>query len=241
MSGDGEILLEADRVGRRADDGSWLLRDAGLVLRGGDRVGLVGASGAGKSVLLRTLALLDPLDEGEVRFRGRRVHGHDVPRFRSRVIYVHQRAPLFEGDVEQNLARPFRLQVHRQAHRTFDRARALALLARFGRDEDFLGKDAHELSGGEGQIVALVRVLLLDPEVLLLDEATASLDPDGVARAEAMIHDWVDERSDHGARSRALVWVGHQLEQVARLTHGAPLRLESGRPSGAPAPLGESP
>ncbi len=96
--------------------------------------------------------------------------------------------------------------------RRFDPERALALLARLGRDEAFLSQQGANLSGGEGQIVALVRVLLVEPTVLLLDEATASLDPDATRRVEALIVDWRRE-----APERACLWVSHDSAQLGRV------------------------
>ncbi len=219
--------LEAERIGRRASPTQWIVRDVSLSVRPGDRIGLVGPSGSGKSVFLRALALLDPLDEGELRFRGRVVFGRAVPRYRSRVMYAPQRAPLFDGSVLRNLELPFRLKIRRGS--TFDRARAVRLLESLGRSEDFLAQDAQDLSGGEAQIVALTRVLQLDPSVLLLDEPTAALDRDSATLVERVMSAWVHERPDE----RAFVWVGHDLEQVARVVRRT-IRMERGRLSEVP-------
>src|SRR5262249_52565528 len=76
-------MIEARGVGRRNPEGKdWLVRDVSLVLNPGDRLAVVGASGAGKTVLLRTLALLDPLHAGTVLWRGHAVRGRAVPRYR---------------------------------------------------------------------------------------------------------------------------------------------------------------
>ena len=109
-----------------------------LAVNAGDRLGIVGPSGAGKTVLLRSLALLDPLDAGEIRWRGRSVRGDAVPVYRSLAIYLHQRPALFEGTVEDNLRYPFSLTVHRMG--PFDRGRAVELLTLLGRDAAFLAK-----------------------------------------------------------------------------------------------------
>ena len=133
-----------------------------------------GPSGAGKTLLLRALALLDPLDSGEILWTGRPVARDQVPRFRREAIYLHQRSAVLEDNVEAALRQPFSLRVYRQ--RQFDRDRAVSFLEQLGRDEAFLAKRVRDLSGGEMQITALVRALQLDPTVLLLDEPTSALD-----------------------------------------------------------------
>jgi putative ABC transport system ATP-binding protein len=205
-------LLEAQSLGRRrpGDDG-WLLRDINVVVRPGQRVAVIGPTGAGKTLLLRALALLDPLDQGVVRASGQPVRSEAVPSFRSTVIYLHQRPALLEGNVEANLRHPFLLNAHRK-HR-FDRDRVVGLLQGLVRDGSFLEKPHRDLSGGEAQIVALLRALQLDPTVLLLDEPTASLDREAVRAIEGLVDRWYAE----GAGRRAYLWVTHDPVQGDRV------------------------
>jgi putative ABC transport system ATP-binding protein len=216
-------LLEARGLGRRrADDGGWLLRDIQVVLRPGERVAVLGPSGAGKTLLLRALALLDPLDEGVVLSNGQPVRSEAIPVFRSAVIYLHQRPTLFEGSVEANLRHPYSLRVHQNRH--FDRDRVLSLLESLGRDRSFLEKAHRDLSGGEAQIVALLRAIQLGPTILLLDEPTASLDP-GAARAiETLVDRWSAEQPGE----RAFIWISHDSEQARRMA-GRTLRMQAGQ------------
>ena len=162
----GEPLLKTCGLGRRkAGVEEWLLRGICLELRPGDRLSMVGPTGSGKTLLLRALALLDPLDEGTVVWRGRAVRGEAVPRYRQNVVYLHQRPALFEGSVEENLRLPLSLAIHRGA--SFDRGRVLMRLEALGLGETFLEKSARDLSGGEGQIVSLLRAIQLGPSILL--------------------------------------------------------------------------
>lgn len=204
-------ILEARTIGRRLPGSNrWLFHDVSLAIRPGERIALVGSTGAGKTLLLRALALLDPLDAGEVFWNGKLVSS--VPYFRSRVIYLHQRPPLFAGTVEENLRQPFALRTHRG--RRFDRPRILRLLKDVGRRDDFMEKSHRDLSGGERQLVALLRALQLEPTVLLLDEPIAALDAETSRRVERLVRTWQAE----GSRRRAFVWVSHQAAQVARIT-----------------------
>ena len=205
-------LLEAKGLFRRHPDGTrWLLEDASFGLAGKERAALVGASGSGKTLLLRALALLDPVDGGEVCWQGRPVRRDAIPAFRARAIYLHQRPSFDASTVDESLRRPFLLATHRR--QAFDRSRAIGLLDQLGRDAAFLDKNVRDLSGGEIQIAALVRAILLDPAVLLLDEPTAALDAKTSAAVERLISDWVDRSPD----GRAVVWVTHDAEQAARV------------------------
>ena len=203
----------ADNIARRdAQRGQTLLQPTTFALRAGERVAITGSSGSGKSVFLRALALLDPLDAGRILWHGAPVERTAIPRYRRNVAYIRQRPALIDGSVEDNLRYPFELRAYRDVR--FDRARAAGLAVQAGRGEDFLGKRASELSGGEAQIAALIRVLQLAPEVLLLDEPTASLDPASSRAIEALVEAWFDAAPG----AHASMWVSHDLEQAARMS-----------------------
>jgi putative ABC transport system ATP-binding protein len=207
-----QVLLEARNLGRRHPDGRrWLLQDLSLTIDGGTRCAVAGPSGAGKTLLLRALAGLDPLDTGQIAWNGCVVRRDALPAFRGAVVYLHQRPALLEEDVEAALHRPFALRAHR--HRRFDRGRIVGLLERLGRDESFLTKRVGDLSGGEAQLTALLRTMQLDPSVLLLDEPTAALDPRTETAVEQLVTAWAAE---DGAE-RAFLWVTHDAEQARRM------------------------
>lgn len=222
------VIISAQGVGRRdTRTGQWLLQPTDFRLQGGERVALTGRSGAGKSVLLRALALLDPLDSGSLAWRGALLARDAIPGYRRHICYLGQRAALFDGTVEDNLRYPYSLKV--SGRQAFDRQQVLALLEQAGRGEAFLAQRASELSGGEAQVTALVRTLQLQPQVLLLDEPTASLDPESAQRIEQLVGHWL--HADTAAR--AFVWVSHDPQQALRVSNRR-LQIAAGLLSEAP-------
>lgn len=223
-----DILLEAKDLCRFVPGTQqWLLRDVSLTVGRGERLAIVGPTGSGKTLLLRSLALLDPFDTGQILWLGQPIRPQSVPDFRRQVTYLHQRPALIEGTVDDNLRLPFTFGVH--ARDSFDREQVLSMLESVARDADFLSRSWRDLSGGEAQIVALVRVLQLNPTVLLLDEPTASLDTATVDNIEQLITHW-HSKTD---RQRATVWVTHDREQSTRVATRV-LRMNSGRLLGEP-------
>jgi putative ABC transport system ATP-binding protein len=216
-------LLTACELGRRKPvSGGWLFNDVCLEVHPGDWLVISGPSGSGKTVLLRAIAMLDPIDEGIIHLRGRAIPCERVPAYRSEVVYLHQQPALFDGTVAKNLENPYSLKVHRT--RKFDRARIAERLGGLGRDKGLLDRSSRDLSGGEAQIVALLRAIQLDPTVLLLDEPTASLDLAAVCAIEKLIGQWLEEQSD----GRAVVWISHDMAQVRRISTRS-LAMHSGR------------
>ena len=205
-------LIEARGMTRRdAKSGKILLAPTDFSLPAGARIAITGPSGSGKSVFLRALALLDPLDGGSVLWHGQPIPRGAIPRYRRSVAYLRQRPAPAEGTVESLLRYPYTLAVYRDLQ--FDRAHAAQLAAHAGRGDDFLDKRASELSGGEAQIAALLRVLQLEPDVLLLDEPTSALDPDSTRAIESLVGAWFDA----APAARAYMWISHDPAQAARI------------------------
>jgi putative ABC transport system ATP-binding protein len=207
-------VLEAKDLARQLE-GRTLWQRVSFALNSGDRLGLVGPSGAGKTLLLRQLAWLDPLQRGQILLRGRAPTSWTLPVYRSRVAYLPQRAIAFAGTVQQNLNQALGYASHRgqvAGSKPYDEPRILGWLDLLGREAGFLRMAAERLSGGELQLLALLRALQLDPEILLLDEPTASLDPASTGRVEALLHQWLAQGE------RACLLTSHDAAQIERFT-----------------------
>jgi putative ABC transport system ATP-binding protein len=166
-------------------------------------IALLGASGQGKSTLLRILSLLDIPDEGEIRLHNISFRQMEPRDWRMKVCSVAQQAVMLSGSVEDNLKLVSFLH-----KRPFDNQLATHLLSELDLASLDLSKKAADLSGGEKQRISLIRSLLLRPEVLLLDEITASLDVHSKHLVEQTLLGW------HRQEGTTLIWVTHDLEQA---------------------------
>ena len=220
----GDALLDIASLAVSAG-GKVLLGGLDLRLRAGQLVALVGPSGCGKTTLLRALCGLCDVAAGELRLRGRTPEQWGLPAWRRRVTYLAQRpALLVDGTVREELGRPFEYRT--AGGKGLVEARATELLGELGLPEHVLSQQARTLSEGELQRVCLARVLLLEPEVLLLDEPTSALDPEAVAAAERALRQAV------AARGAAALVVTHDPAQAERLGDWVVDLGELGRPEG---------
>ena len=188
------------------------LHSVNLSIAPGERVALIGPNGSGKSTLLRTLHGLLPPSSGEV--------WRDPAR---RQAMLFQRPHLLRLSALANVA--LGLWLDRSLALSWSQARALALRAldRVGL-QAVAAQGGRQLSGGQQQRLALARAWARQPEVLLLDEPTASLDPHAKREVEALI----TEFAQGGAQPLTLVWASHNLGQVKRIATRV-LCLEAGR------------
>ena len=172
-------VLQARHL-RKQFDGQPVLKDVSLEVGKGEVVVIVGPSGCGKSTLLRCLNGLETIDGGEVLLNGEAIHEKkkDLHLIRQKIGMVFQSYDLFPHmDVLDNLLLGPTKVLRRKKAEVIPEAEAL--LARVGL-QDKIHALPRQLSGGQKQRVALVRAMLMHPEILLLDEITAALDPEMV-------------------------------------------------------------
>ncbi len=186
-----------------------------LTIRRGETLAVVGPSGAGKTTLLRLLQFLEAPSEGAVHFEGEPMPGPAPLTVLRRVTTVFQRPVMLDRSVRDNVRFGLRLQGRDDAHAADALVERLALAS-------LASASARTLSGGEIQRVALARAVALAPEVLLLDEPAANLDPANVALVESVLRD--EQR-----RGATLVLVTHNTHEARRLADRTLLLLD-GRP-----------
>ncbi|MFO7894576.1 MAG: ABC transporter ATP-binding protein [Longimicrobiales bacterium] len=200
------VIAIEDLTTKPGDDGAPILRGVSLFIDPGERIVLTGPSGAGKSTLLRCMVLLEQA-EGRVLLDGEAVGPERVRELRRRIGYLPQRPVGIADTIAENLAFP------READgETLDEDGQRALMERLGVGGLGRSRRFDGLSGGEQQRLALVRTLTVKPQVLLLDEPTASLDAENVDAVVDLLTEWVRDRED-----RALLWVSHQAHEVDEL------------------------
>ncbi len=181
----------------------------------GEILVLIGPTGAGKSTLLRMMAGLETYDSGDLEWRGVSYTPRTMTLAqRRRMAYVDQRPRLMAGTLRYNVEYGLRL---RRARETASRVEPL--LRQFGLQPQ-AAQSARSLSGGQVQLVALARAMVLHPDVLLLDEPTAHLDPGNVARVEEMVLNLNRELG------MTVIWATHNLFQARRVSSRIALLLD---------------
>ena len=201
--------IELREVTRRYGD-VVAVRKVSLSAFPGQVLGIVGPSGAGKSTLLRLVDLLESPDEGKLLMEGEpvRVDSPKATEFRRRIGMVLQRPVALNRSVRNNLAYALRIRgiEEEEVFRRVD-----AELKRLGLADRSM-KNAKTLSGGEMQRLCFARATVFDPDILLLDEFAANLDPSNVALLENQLKTFVSSGGN-----RTVVIVTHNLFQARRL------------------------
>ncbi|MCL7415953.1 MAG: ATP-binding cassette domain-containing protein [ANME-2 cluster archaeon] len=196
-----------------------VLRNINLEVERGEIFAIMGPSGAGKTTLLRILNLLEKPDTGSITLDGDTINGtqqsgHSAAR--QRISMVFQSPALFNDTVYNNVA--YSLKVRRM-DKDIIKSKVSQSLRLVGL-EGYENRNAKTLSGGEEQRIAFARAVVFEPDLLLLDEPTANLDPGNVAKIEEVI------RTINRELNTTIIIATHHMNQVRRLADRVGMLLE---------------
>ncbi|MFL5538819.1 MAG: ABC transporter ATP-binding protein [Longimicrobiaceae bacterium] len=206
VPGRGEIEFR-DVWFRYGDEGEWVLRGVGFAARPGERVAIVGATGAGKSTIINLLMRFYEPERGEILLDGVPIHRVPVAELRGRIGLVLQDVFLFSEDVRRNIRLGREDIGDERVHEASRRVGLDPFVARLPSGYAHpLGERGTQLSVGERQLVSFARALAFDPLVLVLDEATSSVDSELEARIEEALRELM--------RGRTSLVIAHRLSTV---------------------------
>ncbi|KAH9951894.1 P-loop containing nucleoside triphosphate hydrolase protein [Amylocystis lapponica] len=217
-----EVLLEVKNAGCSKGPSGPIFSNVNFTVNAGDIMVIQGKSGSGKSTLLKSLAHLN-LYDGELLYRGRTPKSYGIPSFRTRVMYVPQRASLLPGTPREFMEAISTFGSY-NSKSTWSVLRGgkpaisqepIEIADSWGIDEDLWDRAWSNLSGGEMQRIALaIAVGMKTAEILLLDEPTSALDADTSASVEAYLK---NELREPETNLKALIWITHSEEQGRRV------------------------
>lgn len=198
------------------DDNKSILKDITIPINQGDYISVVGPSGSGKSTFLKLCCHLVSPTEGYIIYKNKSIMEYNPIELRKNIAYCFQTPYLFGQTVADNVSFPYQMRGTK-----VDLKRVEKLLVLFNLDKTYLEKDLKKLSGGEKQRIALIRTLLFNPEILLLDEVTSALDIENTLVVENVIK----SLSENGT---TIIWVTHNPEQSKRNANKL-LTIEAGQ------------
>lgn len=215
-----EAILEIEHLIKKYDE-LTVINDLSLSVKKGEVIVIVGSSGCGKSTLLRCLNGLENIQGGSIKLNGEPVlkASKNISEIRRKIGMVFQSYELFPhmNVLDNILLAPVKV-LNRKKEEVKDEA--MALLKRVGLDNKALAYP-RQLSGGQKQRIAIVRALIMHPEVLLFDEVTAALDPEMVREVLEVILDLADE-------GKTMLIVTHEM-QFAKAVADRIILLEEGK------------
>jgi ABC-type multidrug transport system fused ATPase/permease subunit len=187
-----------------------VLKGLDFRIRPGEKIALIGQSGSGKSTITNLIMRFYPVDEGVIKVDGIPIHEYDLSSYRKNIGIVPQEVILFGGTIRENIA-------YGKSHATFDEVRnaarqanALEFIESFPHQfETVVGERGVKLSGGQRQRVAIARAILKDPAILILDEATSSLD----AHSEILVQEALEKLME----GRTSIIIAHRLSTIKKV------------------------
>lgn len=178
------IMIKYDRVSFKVK-GKTIVRNFSLDVKIGEKIVLTGPSGSGKSTILKLLIGAIIPTSGIITFDGHQLDNITIPSIRQKTAYVGQEPILAANSVKEALMLPFTFKAHRNS--LPDKKKIFGLLEKLSLNSDILNQNISKISGGEKQRIALVRAMLLNKKIFLLDETTSALDPESKAAVISLL------------------------------------------------------
>lgn len=206
----GSIVYDEVRFSYPSRKDIEVLKGISIEIQAGERIALVGYSGAGKSTIIQLLLRFYDTDRGDIRIDGKSVKEFNLHNLRRNIAIVPQEVILFGGTIFENIS-------YGKPGATFDevydaalKANALQFIDSFPEKFDTLvGERGIKLSGGQRQRIAIARAILKDPKILILDEATSSLD----AESERLVQEALNELM----KNRTTIVIAHRLATIHKV------------------------
>lgn len=184
-----------------------VLKGIDLTIKAGQKVALVGASGAGKSTIVQLLLQFYKVDNGEILVDGQSIYAYDLSKYRQNIAIVPQEVILFGGTIRENILYGKPDATEQEVIEAAQQANAWDFIRSFPDGLDtIVGERGVKLSGGQRQRIAIARAILKDPAILLLDEATSSLD----AESEKLVQEALNRLMEN----RTSIIIAHRLATI---------------------------
>ncbi len=206
----GEIVLRDARFAYPTRKELPVLQGLSFEIASGEKVALVGHSGAGKSTIIQLLLRFYELDAGSIVIDGQEISTYDLHHYRENIGIVPQEVLLFGGTIRENIAYGKPDATDAEIVEAAQRANAMEFITRFPEQlETVVGERGVKLSGGQRQRIAIARAILKNPAILILDEATSSLD----AESERMVQEGLNELM----KGRTTLVIAHRLATIRQV------------------------
>jgi ATP-binding cassette subfamily B protein len=189
-----------------------VLKGLSLNVKAGEKIALVGYSGAGKSTIIQLLMRFYDYDTGQILIDGKPITTYGISELRKNIAIVPQEVMLFGGTIYENISYGKPSATRDEIYDAAKKAHALEFIDTFPEKfETIVGERGVKLSGGQRQRIAIARAVLKDPKILILDEATSSLD----AESEKLVQIALDELM----QNRTSIVIAHRLATIRKVDH----------------------
>jgi osmoprotectant transport system ATP-binding protein len=203
-------VIEVKNLYKAYDDNNWVLKDVNFTIEAGEFIVMVGASGCGKTTMLKLVNKLIPLSKGYIYYHDKDICHWNTDALRRSIGYVIQQIGLFPHmTIEKNIIYP--LDIMRKEDIAFKKKRAKELIELVGLSPTLLSKYPRQLSGGQAQRIGVARALAADPDVILMDEPFGAVDEITRTNLQVALKDIQQKLK------KTILFVTHDIEEALKL------------------------